>query len=166
MLLLIDSLFFLWRFMIKLSWLEAGTLMQSFSFFLKLCSSEAIFPTPTIFIPVERSPSMDYITSDRAGFMTRSRVSFILQAGWSTEKDGFVYRASRRGTVSPILESAETWWRTTSPAKPFSGVSESGPVSHLAESPYFGVDTYYWVYIYTPFLSPTAHLQTPVVLSC
>lgn len=78
--------------MMKLSWLEAGTLTQSFSFFLKSCSSKAIFPTLTIFIPVERSPSMDCITSDRAGFMTQSRVSFILRAGWSTEKDGFAYR--------------------------------------------------------------------------
>jgi len=45
--------------MIKLSWLEAGTLTQSLSFFLKSCSSEAIFRALTIFIPVERSPSMD-----------------------------------------------------------------------------------------------------------
>lgn len=95
-------------------------------FFLKSCSSEATFPALTIFIPVERSPSMDCITSERAGFMTQSRVSFILRAGWTTEKDGFTYRASRRGTVSPILESAETWQGATSPGKPFSGVSERG----------------------------------------
>lgn len=106
MLPLIDSLlffFFLWKLMIKFSWLEAGTLTQSFSFFfLKSCSSEAIFPALTIFIPVERSPSMVCITSDRAGFVTRSRVSFILQARRSTEKDGFAYRVWRRGAVSPI----------------------------------------------------------------
>lgn len=50
--------FFLWRFMMKLPWLKAGTLILFFSFFLKLCSSEAIFPTLTIFFPVECSPSM------------------------------------------------------------------------------------------------------------
>lgn len=60
--------------------------------------------------------------------------------------------------------SVETWQGAISPAKPFSGLSERCLVNHLAESPYFGVDTHYRIYIYTPFLSPTAHLLAPVIL--
>lgn len=102
-----------------------------FFFFLKSWTSKAFFPAPAVFIPVECSPSMDCITSDWAGFMTQSRVSFILRAGWSTQKDVFSHRA-----LSPILEAAETWWRATSPGKPFSGVSEKGPFKSHCKVPY------------------------------
>lgn len=140
MLLLIDSHFFSLKIddktFLARSWDIDAVLF--FFFFLKSCSSEAIFPALTIFIPVKRSPSMDCTASDGAGFVTQSGVSFILQARWSTEKDGFTYRASRRGAVSPILETVEARQGTTSPGKPFSGVSERSPVNHLAESLYWG----------------------------
>lgn len=155
--------------MIKLCLLKDETLTLSF-FFLESCNSDVIFPNMMIFIPVEHSPSMDCITSNGAGSMAQCRVSFILQARWSAEKDGFVHKALRRESVPPtilqtvFLEAAETQHGARFPRRPFSGVSERGPVNHQADSPYFWVDTPYQVYMYTPSLFPPVHLLTPVIL--